>query len=571
MFKKDNDDEIFFDVAKAVNAPADKSYTPEKKYDKSELSIKPEDDEISFDVTAKKQSSVSKPADSEKAGIEKQVIETPAAKTLKADTDEIAFEITDKFSEKEKIISVSPKEEIISKTPEFPKKQLEDDEIFIKIDKVPEKEKTTLLPEKKYVKLEPQTIKLPDSKAPSPSDVIYSRYNGNKLKSADHKNIANVSFHPVEFPKANLAASVKPLPEKLEEDARHIINPEHEQAIPAPASAVCFPNFVIEKAEKRQQEIINLKIPVAVEASSGQLNNAGHASNNVKSGLIKMTPRTFSGKMSAGKNENTGNAHSFLSSGKSGSTYPVKMNSQPVKNIPGASYSQNLSVQNSADVTSKEEKHGLPTDNNIKNPEFNAAVDSVDPQKKYCVASLKGHISQDRQKYLEAFFDNILVQGYRYVICDMSELASISSSGWGTMVAYMQRLKKHGGCLYLCAMSGIVDQGFRVLELDKLILSFPSVKEAVDRATSELCDAFAKNKSVESASVKAESPALLSLEDKIKRIVVDNPDEGAGHICKVLKSQEYGSTKIGLWALQSKLRSMNLHTKEERRRFFRSA
>jgi hypothetical protein len=140
------------------------------------------------------------------------------------------------------------------------------------------------------------------------------------------------------------------------------------------------------------------------------------------------------------------------------------------------------------------------------------------------------------------------------------------------MVAYMQRLKKHGGCLYLCAMSGIVNQGFRVLELDKLILSFSSVKEAVNRATSELCDAFAKNNGVsEFASVKAESPALLSLEDKIKRIVVDNPDEGAGYVCKVLKSQEYGSTKIGLWAVQSKLRSMNLHTKEERRRFFRSA
>jgi len=413
MFKKDNDDEIFFDVAKAVNAPADKSSAPEKEDNKSELSIKPEDDENSFDVTAKTQAPVDKPADLEKTGIKKQVIETPAAKTLKADTDEIAFEITDKVSEKEKIISVSPKEEIISKTPEFPKKQLEDDEIFIKIDKVPEKEKTTLLPEKNDVKLEQQKIWLPDSKVPSPSDVIYSRYNGNKLKSTNHKNIADVSLHPVELSKANPVAPVKPLPEKLEEDARNIINPEQEQAIPAPASAVCFPNFVIEKVEKKQQEIINLKIPVAVESSSGQLNNAGHASNNIKSGLIKITPHTFSGKMSVGKNENTCNAHSFLSSGKSGSTYPIKMNSQPVKNISGASDAKSLPGQNSANVTRKEEKRSLPSDNNIKNPEFNAVVDSVDTQKKYCVASLKGHISQDRQKYLEAFLIIFLFRGNR--------------------------------------------------------------------------------------------------------------------------------------------------------------
>gem|GEM_PF-2179805 len=203
---------------------------------------------------------------------------------------------------------------------------------------------------------------------------------------------------------------------------------------------------------------------------------------------------------------------------------------------------------------------------------FKASIVEMATHSNSIVISLQGRIEQDQQKYLEDFFDRFVIQDGQNIICNMAGLISISSSGWGVLVAQLQRLRKHGGKLFLCAMRGEVDQCFRVLELDKLFIVFPSVPEALRRTERERDTSLeARKTKTPWTSEKTDNKASLSIEEKIRSIISDNADLGVGQISKLLKSDEYGNVKISLWTLNAKLRSMNLSTKEERYRFFRSA
>jgi len=189
------------------------------------------------------------------------------------------------------------------------------------------------------------------------------------------------------------------------------------------------------------------------------------------------------------------------------------------------------------------------------------------------IIALKGRIEHGQRAALEEFLDANLPQDGRRVILDMDGLVSMSSSGWGVMVAQLQRLKKSGGSISLCGMHGEVENCFRILDFHALFSAYPSVAEAVQSPiqTKVNFSYSTKTKASSAAPDPSVSPASLPLEEKIKRIVAENPFLGAGRIARLLRSEAYGATKINRWKLQAKLQSMNLGTKQERYRFFRSS
>ena len=189
------------------------------------------------------------------------------------------------------------------------------------------------------------------------------------------------------------------------------------------------------------------------------------------------------------------------------------------------------------------------------------------------VIALKGRIEHGQRAALEKFFDANLPLDGRRVILDMGGVVSMSSSGWGVVVAQLQRLKKFGGSVSLCGMHGEVEQCFWVLDLYALFPAFPSVADAMKSPVPKKGDfsASGKIKASLTAPKSLENLASLPLEEKIKRIVAENPYLGAGRIAKLLRSEAYGTIIINRWILQAKLKSMNLGTKEERYRFFRSS
>jgi len=187
--------------------------------------------------------------------------------------------------------------------------------------------------------------------------------------------------------------------------------------------------------------------------------------------------------------------------------------------------------------------------------------------------ALKGRIEHLHQTKFDSFLDENLPTDGRHVILDLDGLVSISSSGWGVLVAQLQRMKKNGGNIALCGMHGEVENCFNILELGTLFPVFPTIIDALKN--SDFKDFHPSNhKKISGANagnLNADNPALLTLDAKIKRIIVENPLLSVNEISQMLCSDLYGQVKINRGSLRAKLAGMKLGSKEERLRFFRSA
>jgi len=71
-------------------------------------------------------------------------------------------------------------------------------------------------------------------------------------------------------------------------------------------------------------------------------------------------------------------------------------------------------------------------------------------------------------------------------------------------------------------------------------------------------------------STQTVNVARLPLNEKIKRIISENPLISILQIQKQLKDNKYGSTQIGFLKLYGTLKTLNLNTKEKRYRYYRS-
>jgi anti-anti-sigma factor len=194
---------------------------------------------------------------------------------------------------------------------------------------------------------------------------------------------------------------------------------------------------------------------------------------------------------------------------------------------------------------------------------FSATVSENASGANYRVVSLSGTVSQDQQPLLETFLETNMPSNGTSVIVNMEGLRSMSSSGWGLMVSYLQRTKKAGGTVAVCGMRGEVEECFKILEFNKLFAAYRTVSSAVQGLANSA-------KSTDPVSLGTTHLESMPLDEKIRHIVSQHPDYGTSRIAKTLRSGQYGTTKIGFLSLAAKLRSMNLGSKEERYRFFRS-
>ncbi len=64
--------------------------------------------------------------------------------------------------------------------------------------------------------------------------------------------------------------------------------------------------------------------------------------------------------------------------------------------------------------------------------------------------------------------------------------------------------------------------------------------------------------------------AELPIQEKIKKVVAQNPLVGLFGIRKILRHEQFGNTKVGLFKLYRLLKELDLNTKEKRYRFYRS-
>ncbi len=219
------------------------------------------------------------------------------------------------------------------------------------------------------------------------------------------------------------------------------------------------------------------------------------------------------------------------------------------------------------------------------------------------IIKVGGYIDTTTASELERALDSLLKQGRFNIIVDLGNVDYISSAGWGIFISEIKSIRENGGDLKLVRMVPDVYEIFELLEFHHILDVYDSVDEAINKF--EMAESGApvapqpkaqeqpttqpttENEPVQSQPEVPSNPpnvasepkpeerpvdlANLSLEDKIKEIIKEDPSLGAYGIKKRLNTEKYGYTKVGWFKVRSVLAQMGLNSKSKRYQFAMSS
>lgn len=223
-----------------------------------------------------------------------------------------------------------------------------------------------------------------------------------------------------------------------------------------------------------------------------------------------------------------------------------------------------------------------------------------------------GYIDTNTSAELQKVINQTIENGSCQLIIDMGAVQYVSSAGWGVFVGEIRRLKEKGGDLKISQMSPEVNEVFEMLEFHQILASYDRLEEAIEDYDfyRDLHSLPSNGKAYGFSSVSDENqyrmtpvnhaaidaaplePMRMSdqrlhtlnrvtasveidekklpVNEKIKRIVLENPLMGIWGIQKILFAPRFGYTKVSLINLHSLLKKLNLQTKAKRFRYYRS-
>ncbi len=215
------------------------------------------------------------------------------------------------------------------------------------------------------------------------------------------------------------------------------------------------------------------------------------------------------------------------------------------------------------------------------------------------IIKVGGYIDTTTSSELERALNSLLKQGRFYIIVDLGNVDYISSAGWGIFISEIKSIRENGGDLKLVRMVPDVYEIFELLEFHHILDVYDKVEDAVNKFESseaagepvakEISLPKAEEKPVEKAPQQASTPVAepvsndvvettqqislndMTLQDKIKNIVKENPEFGSLKIKRELNTARYGFTRIGWFAVRSELAKLKLNKRNKRYEFATSA
>jgi anti-anti-sigma factor len=200
----------------------------------------------------------------------------------------------------------------------------------------------------------------------------------------------------------------------------------------------------------------------------------------------------------------------------------------------------------------------------------------------------------------------VLKKNIFHIIVDMGQVNYVSSAGWGVFIGEIKGIRENGGDLKLVQMMPEVYDVFEMLEFHRILECYDSIEEAIDDfdlsigldVTKSVFQAYpvrengsphlavnhppvsrpavmrdsdgARTKPRQAFTKPKINEHALPFTEKIKVIVIGNPALGARKIRHELNTERFGFTKVSWWKVYQALRTLNLASKEQRYRFYRS-
>ena len=205
------------------------------------------------------------------------------------------------------------------------------------------------------------------------------------------------------------------------------------------------------------------------------------------------------------------------------------------------------------------------------------------------IIKVGGYIDTTTSAELEHSLDTLINANNYNIIIDLGNVDYISSAGWGIFISELKGIRDRSGDLKLVNMMPDVYEVFELLEFHYILKAFDSIDDAIadfdkkkgyveEKAYSE--DTVYSQQPIEKSKDKpkqqqeyvnkAAEPVKtrLTVEDKIKKIILEDPEIGRIKLLKVLNTPRYGYVKLGYLQLLKYLKNLNLNSKKKRLTFF---
>jgi len=235
------------------------------------------------------------------------------------------------------------------------------------------------------------------------------------------------------------------------------------------------------------------------------------------------------------------------------------------------------------------------------------SLSSVGARRDIALFRVKGYIDTQTCAEMSRQMTTVLKQNIFHIVVDMGQVNYVSSAGWGVFVGEIKNIRENGGDLKLVQMMPEVFDVFEMLEFNRILECYDTIEEAIDDfdlsigldITKSVVQAFpaAANGSAEvtvtpppmnrpaawreggDGSRPKSRPAFskpriqehaLPFSEKIKAIIIGNPALNSWKIRDELNTERFGYMKVRWWKVFQTLRTLNLATKAQRYRFYRS-
>lgn len=204
------------------------------------------------------------------------------------------------------------------------------------------------------------------------------------------------------------------------------------------------------------------------------------------------------------------------------------------------------------------------------------------------IIKVGGYIDTTTSAELEHSLETLLKSNNNNIVIDLENVDYISSAGWGIFISELKGIRDRGGDLKLVKMMPDVYEVFELLEFHYILKAFDSIDDAIadfDRrkvyddsrayTESEVAPQLpdgqdSVSQELESSDPKQKFPERKnSVEDIIKKLVMENPEMNSIAMLQKLKSARFGNQKIGYFQLLKTLKKMNLNSKRKRVEFFK--
>jgi len=198
------------------------------------------------------------------------------------------------------------------------------------------------------------------------------------------------------------------------------------------------------------------------------------------------------------------------------------------------------------------------------------------------IIKVGGYIDTTTSSELEHALNTLLKAGSYNIIIDLGNVDYVSSAGWGIFISEIKGIREKGGDLKLVRMIPEVYEVFELLEFHFILKAFETIEEAIKDFEKSLA---AKGYDVSAPMAEADTTSLTgapatpeskratgrapaeTLEDKLQKIIRENPEAGNIQLLKLLNSSRFGYEKPGWFALRKILKQMDLDSKKKRLQF----